>query len=224
MTAPTQGPGYNRAPIGYYRWGTRDIGTKIERKFHDVTHATNTVIAGGEINELSLNLIGQGNTESKRIGRRITVHKLYFTFVIQMPAQATTVAPPISSDIIRVIIYLDTQCNGATAQIAHIVETNTIASYRNLANQERFVILMDQDFPITTATSFWRTTATVGYETSSYVYHVHKSFNVDTKISFDNTLPDGEITTIRENNFGVYAITSNGKAQLGFEARLRFTD
>lgn len=183
-----------------------------EFKFFDTTKALTATATAGAIFNASLNLVPQGTTESNRLGRKMTVTKLDMKCICKLPA---TVTATDTSDLVRVIVYLDKQANGATAAVADILETADILSFRNLANKDRFRVLHDhiEEIDINSGN---------GTSASERVKHFHlsKSFKDGLNMEFDNTT--GAITEIKSNNIGVLVISREATASLQYVARIRF--
>ncbi len=189
-----------------------------ELKFHDVDLDDDVIATGGVVTD-SVCKIAQGTSEVQRIGRKCTLRSIYWKFRVDMP-EIGPVASPNTSEQVRVILYLDKQCNGATATALGILETVGFHSFRNLANQSRFTILMDK-----TTTMNWRTLAsdTAGAYRSAEVITEHTFFKrCNIPLEFDSTA--GAITEIRSNNLGVLLISQVGTAGFISKFRLRFSD
>ncbi len=88
-------------------------GVKPELKFHDVGIIDAAIAGTGTIVEDSCLTIPEGTTESTRIGRKITVHQIGWRFAITKIAEAT--AANDTSCVVRLLVYLDKQTNGAAA-------------------------------------------------------------------------------------------------------------
>ena len=116
--------GYHRTGGFYGRYRATDRfarngGRQAELKFHDLDVDDATVAAGATIAQDSCNKIAQGVTEITRVGRKCTIRMINWRFNIFMNAAATTN----TGDVVRVILFLDKQCNGATAVTTDIVAT-----------------------------------------------------------------------------------------------------
>ncbi len=207
-------PGRDRTG-GYY--GRFASGGEL--KFHDTT-LVDAVVAntGGILN--SLNLIAQGVTESQRIGRKCTVKSVYWHYEVTMPTQ-DAIAIPITGDSVRCIMYQDKQTNGATATAALLLEaTVTLQSFRNLANQSRFNILMDK---VHTLNYRGMNSDGAGLTSQGKVvqeFKFYKKCNIP--LEFDDTT--GAITELRTNNIGILLISTNGIIGFSSKIRLRFSD
>ncbi len=204
---------------GYYgRYAGGANARSGERKFHDVTLDDNVVSAGGTTTN-SLNLIAQGVTESERIGRKCTLKSISWSYDFKLPeidAQAT----PAAGDTVRLMVYLDKQCNGATATVTDILESADFHSFKNLANSSRFVTLLDRRVELN-----YEGLASDGAGVVSQAQNIqygswHKACNIP--IEFDSVT--GAITEIRSNNVGVLLMSINGVAVFKSKFRLRFSD
>ncbi len=200
---------------GYYgRYRGVSVG---EKKFHDIDVDDATVAAAGAIlNSGSINLIPQGTTEITRIGRKAVLRSINWRYeVFQTAGTSLSTA----SDVCRIILYLDKQCNGVTAAITDIIETADFQSFRNLANSGRFKILMDKNVIMNLPSAAGNGTAN---DTAHYsrIGSFYKKCNIP--LEFSSTT--GAITEIRSNNLGVLLITLAGNCGFHSKVRLRFTD
>ncbi len=202
--------GFDRTSGFYGRYSTQG-----ELKFHDIDLDDAVIAATGGITD-SINKIAQGTTEVTRIGRKCTIRSINWRFAVTIPS---TNLGSSATDIVRVILYLDKQANGATAAITDILESADYQSFNNLANKSRFRTLMDRTYD-TTSSAGGGDGTTEDYAESS----VHDSFfkKVNIPVEFDSTA--GAITEIKSNNIGVLLFTKNGKAGFASKIRLRFSD
>ncbi len=199
-------------------FSSRFGGTQQEMKFHDVSNGGNTVSATGEILDLSLNLIANGTGESQRIGRKSVIRKIGVRYQMLLPAEASTASE--CSDVLRLIIYIDKQANGAAATVSQILSGTNFMDFNNLENKGRFTILMDKYHPISASNGF-QTSSSAGTTGEAIRFHQwHKKVQVP--ISFNSTT--GAITEICCNNIGVLGISQKGILAFSGEYRLRFTD
>ncbi len=190
-----------------------------ELKFHDIDVDTADILAAGVImNSGSVNLIAQGVTESQRVGRKCTIKSINWRYQIELSASSGTTFQ--ESDTMRIIMYLDKQCNGATATITGILESANYQSFNNLANKNRFRTLYDQTHTLNTQGGAGNGTAN-----DFGPQKVTGSFfkQCDIPIEFDSTT--GAITEIRSNNLGVLVIAEQGGiSTFDSKLRLRFSD
>lgn len=210
--------GYDRVG-GYYG---RYAGRQGELKFHDVIVNDPIVQSVGDIqNGGTINVIPQGITEKTRVGRKCTIRQLHWRYQCSMPEKDGAVNPT-TGDTVRIMLYLDKQCNGATALVTDILETANMKSFRNLANSGRFTILKDQ---LVTINYMGMASEQLGEVSQARVvreYTWSKMCNIP--IEFNDAENDGSLATIRSNNIGLLLISDNGR--IGFESkvRMRFSD
>ncbi len=201
------------ATRGYFG---RFSGANAEMKFFDLTIDDAVIGTGANIVQDSCNKIPQGVTESTRIGRKCTVKAINWRFTMTLDSNANFAN---GQDVVRVILYLDKQCNGATAVNTQILESSNVHSFNNLANKSRFRTLMDRTYDLY---KFGGAPSGAAYATGEYgvTDSLYKKCNIP--IEFDNTT--GAITEIRSNNIGVMLCTFTGIASFTSKMRLRFSD
>ncbi len=204
---------------GYYgRYAGGPNARAGERKFHDLDLDDNIIASTGTVTD-SLNKIAQGVTESQRIGRKCTIKSILWSYDTKLP-ESDAVATFSAPDAVRMIMFLDKQCNGATAAVLDILENADFHSFRNLANSSRFVVLMDKRFVINYHNGASDGNGVVSQAQEIMYGSFHK--NCDIPIEFDSTT--GAITEIRSNNIGVLLISVNGTPVFKSKLRLRFSD
>ncbi len=208
--------GRNRGKMrisGYYGRYNKRASTG-ELKFHDLIVDDTVVSGAGAIDNPSINLIAQGTTESERIGRKCTIKSIHWRYDILYPQQSAVTG----GDVLRVILYLDKQANGATALVNDILETNNYQSFYNLANKSRFRIYMDRTWAINANAGAGNGTANDTFSKFKQGTF-YKRCNVP--IEFDSTT--GAITEIRSNNIGVLMISRLGLVGFTSQMRIRFS-
>lgn len=207
-------PGASRT-AGYYG---RFSGTGGELKFHDRTLDDDVVSDTGTVTS-TLNEIAQGVTESQRIGRKCTLKVISWRWSIELPIH-NSVSQPIA-DSVRIILFVDKQANGDKANVTDLLETAKIWSFRNLANQMRFNIVLDRVIDIEYPT--------ISLTEAGSVFHApfttkaggfYKKCSIP--IEFSGTT--GSIGEIRSNNLSLLLISRSGVATFKSEVRVRFSD
>ncbi len=197
---------------GYY--GRYASGSEL--KFFDVDVTDAVVASGGTIqNTGSLNLISQGTGEEQRIGRKCTIKSAHWRYRVKLPPTDADALPG-EGDSVRIIVYVDKQCNGVTAAVTDILEDDDIHSFRNLANSQRFNLLMDKMVTLTYAGLGSDGAGVISSAASHKEFTWNKACNID--IEFNNTT--GALTEIRSNNIGVLLVGNKGVA--GFDGKWRF--
>ncbi len=205
--------GFDRT-AGFY--GRYRGGPGTELKFHDVDLDDAVIDTAGTVTA-SVNLIAQGTTESERDGRACTIKRIGWRYKITVP-ELDAVATPGAPDTVRVIMFLDKQCNGATATVTGILEAANYQSFNNLANKSRFRTLYDRTHQINYMSLASDNAGVVSQGAHSVNGSFYKDCNI--KLEFDSTT--GAITEIRSNNIGVLLISAAGVAAFDSKIRLRF--
>lgn len=213
-TVATYNKGYVRTSGFYGRYNRASVKSSSvsELKYKDtaITGGPTTtplvMPASGTLVEVPV-----GTGPSERIGRQIRVKSVgcYLTLVKAAGTYAT--------DVIRLMLVLDTQCNGAKATGASVLETNDLNSFRNMANSKRFVVLKDSEISITSTT--WNGTTFAAITRQLEFFR-----KVNYPIEYDQTLNTGAVTTIRSNNLFILAVAKYGSVSIDGTIRVRYDD
>lgn len=196
----------------------RRAAARTELKFHDLDIDDAVVASAGAIQTSgTVNAIAQGVTESNRIGRKCTIRSINWRWTVFLP-ETDAVATPAAPDTLRIILYLDKQCNGAAAAVTDLLETADHHSFNNLANKGRFKVLMDRRVDINYAGLASDNAGVVSQAAVTCDGMFYQKCNIP--IEFDSTT--GAITEVRSNNIGVLLISGNGTCGFGSKMRLRF--
>jgi len=142
-----------------------------------------------------------GNTQSTRIGRKITIKSIEGKFYIWNNLNS-------ESNIVRAALVWDKQPNATAAAITDVWNTADPSSLRNLANKERFTVLWDskQHALIGNATP---TGATVLYDR---LFSYTKAMQVYKKVTLDTTYnvgTSGDIGDIQTGALFLFLTTSD---------------
>ncbi len=190
-----------------------------ELKFHDLDINDSSIAAGVTVAEDSVVTIAQGVTEVQRIGRKCTIRSINWRFNISMASSLNQADPP-KGDIVRIILYLDKQANGAAAVATDILESADFQSFNNLANKSRFRTLMDRTYTLGHQLAQTDGTNTGSYPEINISDSLFKKVNIP--IEYDSTT--GAITEVKSNNIGLLTISKNGTATFESKMRVRFSD
>lgn len=209
---------------GYYRrsgfWRSpRDSGPEL--KFHDVDAdlAGADYSAGTIVNTSSLNLIAQGVTEGTRVGRKCVIRSINWRGAVKLVANAAGTVT--NGALLRILIVLDKQCNGAAPAVTDVLETANYASFNNLANKSRFRTLMDRTYKVDCMAA-----AGDGTANDTPDVYVPCSFFKKVNIPLEFSSTTGAIAEIRSNNIFMLAIgnTTTTNVSMDSKVRLRFSD
>lgn len=197
----------------------------IENKFVDYEKSASIVdtVAGAEFDptEGALNAIAQGDGESQRDGRKVTVRSVHVKGYISLPAQSGSA---MRSRIVRVLLLLDTQTNGAQFNSEDVLVDPTSTAldpftFRNLQYTNRFRVL--KDISITLNPDVISTTANGDRVAQVNMHHYFKN---GLSVCFNGTTAN--VSTIADHSLHIMAIssgTSGGTAcTLNYFSRVRF--
>ncbi len=188
----------------------------VETKFFDAAQTASPISATGAMGAPNLFGIVEGDTDKTRNGRKIVLKSLDFRYIVTLPSTATL----FSNDLLRVIIGIDHQSNGAVNAVLDILETATILSYRNLANVKRFTVFHDKFTMVNFAAGGPASTTTTRFaENEEYI-----SFRRSMNLQIDYDASAGGIGDLTSNNIFVLLISQNGIAGITFNLRYRFVD
>lgn len=211
-------------------------GGVVELKFLDSTTAgTQTPAAPNVWERISLSgnntihKLAQGTGENQRVGRKVRIKKILATVTVTMPkiaAAAAATAKLSAVDEGRLCLVMDRQSNGTLAPALDIFEKNSFQSYRNLANQERFVVLWDKTIMCNNENfqEFYDTgTAALGGAAPEYAVKTWK-INKGTDYVVEFTGATGASGEVTSNSIFWMFISKHGKFQVNLETRIRYCD
>ncbi len=211
--------GFDRTAGFYGRYAPLNPQS-AEMKFHDVDiDQIPIAIAGNIVNGGTVIIIPQGVTESQRVGRKCTLKSINWRFTIRL-AEVLELATPPNPDVVRVIVYQDKQCNGATATVTDILQSADYQSFNNLSNKTRFRTLMDRTYEM----NFKSLTADAATSYASNSQLVDDSFFKNCNIPIEYSATTGAIAEIASNNIGMLFISLLGASELVSKLRVRFHD
>lgn len=208
-------PGVDRTGGYYGRYSGRDG----ELKFHDVTLDDAVIATAANIGTGTINVIPQGVGEEARVGRKCTIKSIMWRYKLTLPKIVEGGAA--EGDSVRMILYVDKQCNGAAASPTDIVTpASNIHGFRDLVNGGRFKILMDKMFTINPTNGASESAGTFSSSGVLREGQFYKTCNIP--LEFDGVT--GAVSEIRSNNINVWLISSGNKIGLESRFRLRFSD
>ncbi len=203
--------GYVRR-VGYYGRFTRGG----ERKFFNTVVDDAVVAATMAI--VNLTIIPEGNGESERIGRKITITKISVLYSMQLPAATAQGA---SSDTMRCMLVQDKQTNGAQFAATDLIDLDNFNEFNNLANSKRFKILYKQEFNFNSGGAVATGAA---FAFAEFRHYLRMTKKVNIPIEYDNSANDGTIGTVRSNNIYWVTQSESGLVAAVGRVRLRYTD
>lgn len=209
-------PGYTRQS-GFYGMFNQPGVSKGELKFHDLDVNDAVIAAGGTVQTAQLT-IAQGTTESQRIGRKVVIKSINWRYRLFLPATTSSAS---TSDIVRMIVFIDKQANGAAAGVTDLLESADFQSFNQLANKSRFTVLHDKTFNLESRSGAGDgTTNTYGEMAISSSFFKKCSIPIE----YDNSGTTGAVTEIRSNNILVMLLSEQGLCTFDSKMRYRFLD
>ncbi len=207
----------------------------IEVKFYDQKLLGDALQApsdasAGEVDPSAtvlLNTVTQGDGESQRDGRRITMKSIYVEGTVTMAAQASQSTADSGSEVF-IALVMDTQTNGATIS-SEDVFTNPGASattaagpLRNLQFTKRFKILATRRFTMQSPSMTNDTGATGGVIQAGLCKRFKIFKNLNTVVNYSGTTET--VANIVDNSLHMIAFTSVVALApvINYVSRLRF--
>jgi len=171
------------------------------------------------LNYTNLNTIANSTGESGRIGRKITFRYLEirgdFTLLENTTANATT-------DVVRMVIFVDKQTNGFSANLDAMLSTVTNGEAVNapylLENQGRFSVICDKMVHINALAGGIGATASSGRSIKSF------RFQTMMNVPMEYAASTGAITEIASNSLHLCFVSKRNLTSVKFTARARFSD
>lgn len=176
--------------VGYAGSGSKY--TPAEIKFYDSTFGAVGIPAGPAsiIDPTVVSGIVNGTGPSDRIGRRIKVIKVDFSFTIVLNGAAAL----LNSDAVRYDMWLDRQCNGlspTSTELYTAAATSGTTQFPNLFNEKRFKRLYTNVHQFNPQSSIGAASANVGMK-------IEGSFAPNCIIEFDAST--GAVSDLTSNN------------------------
>ena len=147
--------------------------------------------------------ITSGTGESERIGRKVTVTSVLLRGRIILPSTSTVGD---TTDTARLIIYIDTQTNGAAATVTNILSTASVNSFRNLDNTSRFRIIHDVVYTLKSQGGAGNGASDDFVESVRYLKIFKKCF-----LPIEFSAGAGTVADLTQNNIGIMAITPSDR-------------
>ncbi len=213
------------ANVGTWR-GRRAVADGVELKFHDIDwdEAAADMSAGLISNTSSLVLIGQGVTESTRIGRKCVIRNIGWRGRLTRIGSSSTGIG--AAETVRMILVQDKQANGAAPTVSGaggLLESADYQSFNSLNNKGRYKVLSDKVFSFSTLAAAGDGTAN---DTGAVVEDFTFFQKCNIPMEYSGTANPSVIGEVRTNNiFGIILTeSSNSNTTLDSKFRFRFSD
>jgi len=176
-------------------------------------------LTAGAAMDGSINLIAQGSGSNNREGRKVVVKGVQtnLTFL-----QRPSISQAETAQSLRVIHYLDKQCNGAVPLVTDLFATLTsltppeggVNMLYSLDNSQRFVILDDYSLDLNSSATL---------QVNSVAVQKAKTTKITCNIPLEFSGTENKISNIRSNNIGIIVIGSgNGTVNVTGTTRCLF--
>ena len=223
------GPGYNPK---WVQPGLPPAGA--ERKYHEDTYSgsCDTDYDGTyPTYRVFQSLVGiaEGDTSTTRTGHKITVTKLSIRGNVGIKRQSHADFGDMKNDThrYRVIIYIDTQCNGGAPNLWELLQGSPNTGdqfdlYNSLVCTGRIKVLMDKFITVVPNNTCWDGN---NFHMSGAQVGFKKTFNMNLPIMYSGS--ENDITKIRTNNIGCIILSDVALASstaIAIRTRVRFTD
>lgn len=198
----------------------------IEKKFLD-TELTASALATtwAALNPVgvdSLSIPAQGDGESNRDGRTYAIESVHVRGHFELAA-AEGAGVPASMIECRVIVYWDTQTNGAEATATDIMDaggTTDILAFRNLQNSKRFKVLYDKVCLL--KPHALNEGAVNSFANGAVIQRFEFNKQFKKPIIVNCTGTTSSVASVSDNNIGIAAIGTSSNATIAYQARVRF--
>lgn len=197
----------------------RRYAPSTEKKFHDFNIDDAIIASAGWTVQAVMLTIPEGNGEQARVGRKITLTNINWRWNLRLPTSTTAAS---GSDVVRMVVVLDKQCNGALAPSTELFADDVFNTFNDLANTRRFRVLYDRMFTLNASgagTSAGGVDLTGDTRVAGTWY---KQVNIP--IEYDSSVITGIIGTVRSNNLVMYTISLNNVCALDSRFRVRYID
>ncbi len=185
-----------------------------ELKFTRFTDSQINIDTAGSM-QPQLFVIADGTTAEQRSGNKVTLTQVQATFEFQLPV--TTNATE-TADVIRIILFIDKDPDGALPAVNDLLQSAVIESYESVPNMNRFRILSDRIVTITSMAGGG--TAGTNFGRAKKYFRIKRKLNLPVLYSATS----GLIATVRDNNVFILFISSNGLTTVFYTVRFRYLD
>jgi hypothetical protein len=200
----------------------------VEKKFVDYEVTGAAIVQ--TVNAATINPAGavacltataQGDGENQRDGRQEKALSLHVAGTVTFLSQSA--ATPRDKNYVRVIIFLDTQTNGAGAASDDVLDPNVVTgvnrvhAFRNLQYVSRFRVLRDFYVRCPNNEPVWNGTTTL-----SAAAQVPFAVHIPLKHSVHHTGTTAAIANIQDNSIHLMAIATGGNVNMDYSSRYRF--
>lgn len=210
----------------------KKLNNEAEVKYNDVNATVAPVTTTGDF--VLLNGINQGASQNLRIGARVKATSLQLRMLVTGPA-ATTV----DNETVRIIVFWDNDAKGANPTLVGVPSTPPPALLNSLnglgvellnpyqlEQRERFKILFDKTYQLTTQVAVIVDASTPATETVMEILPttkvVNKYIKLNRSVQYGDT--DNTIASINNNSLFIAYWSLTGTATVQCTSRFSFKD
>lgn len=136
-----------RPRVGTMRSFSALAPPRYEKKFLDTDiNASMKFFSTNGIVQNDFTLISTGAANGQRVGSQVTVTNI--NAHIDVTTGTNSGSPGLGNTVVRVILGIDKQCNGANTAVTDVLQTASPNSFRNMFTLNRFIILKDKVFTL----------------------------------------------------------------------------
>ncbi len=169
----------------------------------------------------SISGVTQGDGPTNRDGRVYYIKSIHLRGRIQRGNVEASVTPPPESQG-KVIMYLDSQCNGAEPGITDIMQslTHDEIGFRNMSNTSRFRILREFSYVMKMDNMAQGGPDLFAHGFSIVPLEMNVTFNPPLKVLTDGTT--NVVGNLTNYSVGIQTVSSDTLDELTYQSRIRF--
>lgn len=213
------------APLATRGFGSMAYSSNREKKFFDIGVTAYQANTTGSFTLLHVPQVGADYNQ--RVGRKTIIKSIYIRGRAQLENAANVATTTTPAQQTRMIIFLDSQPNGAAPAVTDLLLSAEPAAQLNPNNRDRFKVIKDKMFifdPLVIST-----TATQSFAIANRTMHdikCYKKLNIETVFNATNAGTIGDINTGALYMFwiGSVAAGANVDANAVVSTRVRFDD
>lgn len=171
-----------------------------------------------------------GSDYTNRVGRKTNCKSLYIRGKLEITKSATMAVATVGSTLNRLVIFLDSQPNGAAPAVTDLLVSASPSSQLNANNRDRFHILKDKVYALDAcAIDNAGVNAENSWGRTIIPIKIYKKLNLETIFNGND---DGSISSINSGalymfwigNAGYQAVEANWVITANLSTRVRFDD
>lgn len=208
------------APVANRGFGSMNLRLNREKKFFDIASAAYSVNSTGVFTLLFCPTLG--SDFYNRIGRKTIAKSVYIRGSVALRAAAGFINSPVPCSMLRFIVFIDNQPNGAAPAVTDLLNTANASSQLNPNNRDRFLVIKDKQY---TFDNWWASDQFLAFNHTISPLKCYKKLNLETIFNQTN---GGTIGDINSGALYMFWIGTNpagdGEGLANISTRVRFDD